>query len=465
MNPKALQTLSEEGKFQEVIDKFTRMEIQGTLAALSPDDQIKCVFYQCFSLSLLNRAEEALELSTTMRKKLTSPNEKSLLLALLSQQLMALYMLGRLDKGLELSTEGDAIMKDLMANERQTGAFWIAVFEHGKGDIYRNKGELDRALDNYQRALAKFEALDNSYWVVLILNDLGRTYSYKGQVDTALEYFKRVETGFEALGHPWGIARYLNHIGDIYHIKGELDKALEYYQRSLKFYEEVGSDIETATSIFNLLLLTLDKQDQIQAQAYQLRLQQLHSHTSNQWVHLYSRLADALILKQSPRMVDKAQAQIILKNIVNDENIRFDLTALAMIHLCELFILEVKVSDDPNLWEEAKNQIQQLYIQAQDQRLFTIIIEALILKARLATIEGELQQTLEYYDKARETAEEKHLHLLIQKLNAEKTKFEAEIEKWQTLIQRNTSLQERLKHGQLEEYLREVQKRLKLMKD
>jgi len=74
-----------------------------------------------------------------------------------------------------------------------------------------------------------------------------------------------------------------------------------------------------------------------------------------------------------------------------------------MIHLCELFILEVKVSDDPNLWEEAKNQIQQLYIQAQDQRLFTIIIEALILKARLATVEGELQQTLEYYDKALQT--------------------------------------------------------------
>ncbi|MFX0094402.1 MAG: hypothetical protein ACFFBD_21880, partial [Candidatus Hodarchaeota archaeon] len=115
--------------------------------------------------------------------------------------------------------------------------------------------------------------------------------------------------------------------------------------------------------------------------------------------------------------------------------------------------------------EEAKALTERLYTQAQDQHSFSMVVEALLLRARFVTIDGDLQLALKYLDQARLTAEEKKLNLLRHKVDAEQKLFEVEFEKWQDLIQRNASLQERLEHARIEDYLKEVQKLVTLMKD
>ncbi|UCG03080.1 MAG: carbon-nitrogen hydrolase family protein, partial [Candidatus Heimdallarchaeota archaeon] len=141
---------------------------------------------------------------------------------------------------------------------------------------------------------------------------------------------------------------------------------------------------------------------------------------------------------------------------VNEEDIWFEWTELAMINYCDLLLFEVKSFGDPEVWTEAKTLIQQFSTKAQDQQLFPEIIEALLLHAKFATIEGELQQALKYYDQAKLTATEKNLDLLAQKIAGEKRTFEVEFEKWQELIQSNASLQERLKVARIEEYIQDA---------
>ncbi|MFX0090490.1 MAG: hypothetical protein ACFFBD_01910 [Candidatus Hodarchaeota archaeon] len=161
-------------------------------------------------------------------------------------------------------------------------------------------------------------------------------------------------------------------------------------------------------------------------------------------------------------MKDQTQAQAILQQLVNENNLMFVYTRLAMIHLCELLLVEVKSFGDPEAWEEVKSLIHQFYEKAQDQHSFSMIVEALLLRAKVAVIDGDLRQVLKYYDQARLTAEEKNLGLLGQKVDTERKRFEAEFSSWQKLIQSNVSLQERVNHAQMDDYIKQVQQMLKL---
>ncbi|MFX0172714.1 MAG: tetratricopeptide repeat protein [Candidatus Hodarchaeota archaeon] len=497
MLAKTLKDLYENGKYQKVLDLLTQKDNQGEFASLPEDEQIECLYYKSRSLQFLGQLEDALQVATAARANVVSLNDKTLTLALLIAQLYALWKLGRLDDVLEPIKEGNSIIEGLSAKERQTEA-WIALFENIQGNIYyqkgeldktlkhwkqslaireeignlqdiagslnnigliyRTKGELNKALEYFQHGLAFFDEIGNPFYIALALNNIGDAYRAKGELNKALKYLQRSLAIKEELGNPQDIATTLDNIGIIYRVKGELDKAVDYFQRSLALEEKIGNDIWSSYTLFYLILIALDQQDQTRAHVYLNRLQKLHARTPNKKIHLRSQLAEALVLKQSKRMRDKAQAQVLLNQIVNEEDIWFEWTALAIFNYCDLLLFEVKSFGDPEVWAEAKTLIQQFSTKAQDQKLFPMIVEALLLQAKFATIEGELQKALKYYDQAKLTATEKNLDLLAQKIDEERRTFEIEFGKWQELIQRNASLQERLKMAHIEDYIQDVLK-------
>ncbi|MFX0061860.1 MAG: tetratricopeptide repeat protein [Candidatus Hermodarchaeota archaeon] len=499
---------------------------------------------------------------------------------MITQQIFVLGKMARFDEAREVITEGDAILASLTANERETGAYWIAFFEHRKGDyyyikkdydtaleywhralalrekignhyaiehslfniglLYRLKGELDTALDYYQRALDITKQMGNFHLTATTFRHIGMIYSNKGDLDTALTYYQQALNTYEEIGSSSGIAGALGSMayfyilkGElntaleytrrhlslakkiknpmnlagcfgffawIYYLKGELDTALDYVQQTLAFQEQIGEfdavstlllsakiyqaqgELDTALErlqqglsiadktgnaitislvLFYLVRVVLAQQNHPQAQEYQTRLEQLQTRTPNPWIHLCSRLAEALVLKQSPRLKEKIRAQTLFEQLVQEEVLWFDMTALAIIQLSELLIAEVKFYGEPDVWEEAKALIDKLYVMAQDQHSFSMSVEALLLRAKAAVVDGKLPQALRYYEQARLTATEKDLTGLLAKVDTEQQRFEADFEKMQSLIQSNASLQERVTSARMEDYLKAIQPLLK----
>ncbi|MFX1255533.1 MAG: tetratricopeptide repeat protein [Promethearchaeota archaeon] len=505
MTSKDLKILFEQGKYQEILDQFTQLETQGDFAVLKENEQFECLYYKSRSLERLGRYEEALQVATEARKTFASPTNRSLILALISAQYYALSKAGQWDETLEVSMEGDAIVESLTAKERKSGSTWVALFYYIRGATHLMKGELERALDYVQKSLTLREELDNSYDIASSLYVIGDIYSAKGELKKSLLYYQRSLEIFEDIGNPNTIAYTLIRIGGLYFVKSELVPALSYYQRSLEIFEKIADrraivltlneiggihwykgelatalsylqrsleiskaisiDYVTSLTLFYLILVTLDQQDHTQAQMYLKELQQLQKHSSNKWIDLENRLAEALVLKQSPRMKDKVRAQTILEHLVGEKPNMFRTFlwhSLAMIHLCDLLLLEAKSFGETGVWEEAKGLIQRLYAQAQDHQASGLLVEALLLQARFAVIDGKLDRAQNHLDQARITSEEKDLGLLGQKVTAEQQRFQAELEKWRTLILTNASLQERLDYAQLQKYLQSVQKVVKL---
>ena len=370
----------------------------------------------------------------------------------------------------------------------------------GFGQIYILKGEFDTALTYYQQALSTFEEIGSLFEIIDSLYGILDVHIFKGELDTALEYNRRFcslarktgeynlflclfsfarisylkgefDTALDYVQQSLDIQRTSGDLDQkffgaivlsalIYHAQGEWDSALERLQQALTEYSE--NDIQISEVLFHLVRVVLDQNNHPQAQEYLTRLQQLQNSTPNPWIHLRSRLAEALVLKQNPRAREKFQAQTILEEIVKEEMLKIDLTALAMVQLCELLIAEVKFFGEPTVWEETKTLIEQLYEMAQDQHLVALMCEALLLQAKSAAVDGKLSQAQNYYEQARLTATEQNLTGLLAKVSTEQERFEAEFETWQKLIQRNVPLQERVNHARMEEYIRKAQSMLKM---
>lgn len=102
-------------------------------------------------------------------------------------------------------------------------------------------------------------------------------------------------------------------------------------------------------------------------------------------------------------MSNKAQAQTILKQIVTEEAFkwRWNLAIFGLLHLCELLIFEAKATGEVEAWEETKAFIHQFYTQAQYGKNLIYIGVFLLLKAKIAMIEGELRQAQTFLDQAK----------------------------------------------------------------
>ncbi|MFX0067380.1 MAG: tetratricopeptide repeat protein [Candidatus Hermodarchaeota archaeon] len=577
MTAQAIKELLKQGKYQAGLDLLSQREADGTFDTFTEKQQIECIYYKSYALYWgLGQREEALQIILAAREKYTSPNDRSLLLVLLNQQIFMLCKMARVDEALEVIKEGDAILESLTAKERETGAYWIAFFKNRKAAYYYTKKDWNTALEYYQRALASGEEIGESSIIMNALYNSGLIYAITGEYDTALDYIQRnLDLGSENvfnficigaiyllkgeldtalnyyqqalsiseksgnprwIGHALGfitgyyclkgeldIALEYNHrflslakktgnseslagcfllFAYIYYLKGELETALDYIQQNLAFRGEIsepdvfgdpillsawiyhaqgeldtalkrlqqrlseeehtGNDHFVSATLFSLIRVVLDQNNHFQAQKYLKHLQQLQGRTPNPWIHFHSRLAEALVLKQSPRAKDKFQAQNILEKLVKEDLLAIWLTALAIIHLCDLLIGEVKLYGELDVWKEAKALIDNLYVMAQDQKSVSLICEALLFRAKFAAIDKKLSQALQYYEQARLIATEKNLPVLLAKVDTEQKRFETEFETWQNLIQSNVSLKERLKHARMDDYIKEVQQILKM---
>jgi len=105
------------------------------------------------------------------------------------------------------------------------------------GLAYHSKGDYDRALEYYEKALNIGKKIygEEHPNIATNYNNIGLAYYNKGDYDRALEYYKKALNIYKKIygeEHPY-IATDYNNIGAAYNSKGDYDRALEYYEKAL----------------------------------------------------------------------------------------------------------------------------------------------------------------------------------------------------------------------------------------
>ncbi len=433
---------------------------------------------------LLGNIEKGLDFILEAEKLInTLPNKSSMLILPLQWELMqnkswAFFFKGNYNKALELAQQSQVFLSpEIIGNDLRIGSTLMLI-----GYIYLSSGEPNKALDNAMKSLNLFKELDHRigfanclslvgdiYYNKGDLNNalkfcnqglsvkeiniriktgifriLGTIYQEKGELDRAMKYFKKAVKLAEELNLVIEIEFNLMYIGGLYRMKGDYEQAITYLERSLVLSEN-NFTLVMILSLLRLVYIHLDRGHRDQVQQYIIRLKELADQKDSKiFTQAYS-MTKALLLKTSGRTRDHTEAEMLLKQIVEDEIIVPQIHIFSLISLCDVFLNELSMSSNPEVLEELNPLIMRLVNVAENQSSFSWLAEAKVLQAKMALIQMNVDEAKQLLTEAQGIADLHGLNLLAAKISSEHDNLLDHLNIWNTIKKDDLTIAERIK--------------------
>ncbi len=463
---KQLKTMERVNKKETIEKQAAFLEVKGKVQSRKGDKKLALELLQK-SLSIRDELKNLYEkagLLNTIGILHASKGEFDLALEHLQQSLMIYEDLGinqptiKLFNNIgliysykgELDKSVEYYQKSLDLSEKFGNKQISATLSLNIGQTYLYKGELDFALDYTQRSLEMYEELDSKNEIAICLNNIGNIFESKGELSQALEVYTRSLKVFEEIGNKQDTVISFNNMGNVYRARGDADRATTYYKQSLNLLEEIGNNLETSAALFNLILLTVHWGDMKDSQPYLQKLQEIDEKEKNKAIHQIYRLARAITLRTSARVVKQAEAQQIFQTIAEEDIIQYEYTVEAMMNLCEILLQELRASGNEEVLTEIKDILQKLQTIAENQNSFSLLVDTYLLKSKMALLELDLDSARQLLGDAQQIAQDKGLQKLAMMISGEYDTLMDQLGKWTDLIDQNVPMIEKLELTELE---------------
>lgn len=451
-----------KGQFNEALIRLENLEKKGGLATV---DQLRVFLLKGRIFDRQGHYEEALKLAKQALGESQRLNKHLYVVDALIVQEEALWKLGRLDESFKAIELGLQVLATIKTDQSIEIIPREAYLLRHKGNIYYLKGFVSQGMEYHFQSLKLYEKINDKEEISGTLQNIARITALKGDLNLALEYIQQSLVLAEEVDNKHDLAYILGNTGYIHYLKGNLDQSIEYTHRSLSCLEEMGckQDYAYFICIAHLISVYTDKGDLDQAYHYLRRFkQQISEHETNKIFEQMCKLAEAVILKTSPRMTEKVKALEMLQQLVKDEMVFLDVTITAMLNLCELLIAELKFYGEKEVLTQIRSLLTQIHDIALSQQLSPLMVESLILRAKFSLVDGDAQGADQLLEQAKLNAEERGLDLFQVRITNEQENLQNDLKKWIRLTERNTPLKERLEYAQFEDYLKEAQKTVHL---
>ncbi len=490
------EKMADEGDFKEALERVNTFEKKNDL---SDYDQLLCFLLKSSLLINLSQFDEGFKSAEKAYQK-----SKKLGLDLYSVDasiLMgkALARLQKLDESLDVILQGEKQLKtitQLSPNELMQREASLAVV---KGYIYFYKGDGDKALKYMKQSLTLREEFGKKKEIIESLSYIGNVYTfYKGDLDLGLKAAERCQALVEEVNVKsvrFPLALNLINFGNIYLQKGLLDRALKYYKDSVSILEELNDneymvaalsnisniyleqgEIEQSLEVFkknliiqekirnpwyislaflNIIHTLIETGDIPQAKSYFEQFQKFNSQVNNDFANTSYRLSLALVLKTSTRTHDRAKSEELLKQIIK-EDISFSLTIDALIHLCDLFLIELRITNDLEILDDIQPYITQLLDFAEKNQTYTILCEIYLLQARMTLLTFDIKKTRRLLIQAHQIAKRHDLRRLAETILNEHEELIKQLDTWKRLKKMKAPISERIELSQLTNQIKRI---------
>lgn len=330
------------------------------------------------------------------------------------------------------------------------------------GIYYAEKGDWDKALEYFKKALEHWENNNQKMMIIGGYNNIGSTYSVKGEIDIALEHYLKAQVLREELEIP-GTSRQINNIAYMYYLKGELDKAYDllkkeievdekfknkfdlssnlysisevYWQqgktkealsareRYLKLRKELGNKITIGYALGHMIVFYVETNQHEQAKDYLEEYKSIVAEIENKPLLLNYRFSEAIVLKISKQQRDRIKAEVLFEQLL-EEDLSYSLHVNVLLNLSEFLLNELQNTDDETILEKVKKHVNKLYDFAVSNNSHLLTVEALWLQSQIAMIELDVKNAQKTLQKAQKIVDEKKLKRLVTKIANEKEKLE-----------------------------------------
>jgi hypothetical protein len=227
-------------------------------------------------------------------------------------------------------------------------------------------------------------------------------------------------------------------------MKNDYNHAEEYLIRSLTLSEKIGFSFVQLISVFGLYLLNLENNFYNKSHQYLEHYKELAAQSESKLITQGGLIAKALELKNSDRRRNRAEAEKLLQQVVEDEIVYPSLYTYSLISLCDLLLEELSIYNNPEILEELNSLITRLLDFAEEQRSYPSLAEGKLLQAKLALIEMNFESAKKLLTEAQRVAEIRGLNLLAQRISSEHDTLLEKVDEWDKLKKENAPMADRI---------------------
>jgi tetratricopeptide (TPR) repeat protein len=178
--------------------------------------------------------------------------------AFLNRLGLTYHSLGQMERAIEYHEQALAIGREICAASTEGSPEWAAA-RRGEGTALdnlgiarRNLGQVERAIEYHQQALAVSREIGDRRGEGTDLGNLGIAYHSLGQVERAIEYYQQALAVSREIGDRRNEGAWLGNLGLAYADLGQVERAIEYYQQALAVSREIGDRRGEAAALGNL---------------------------------------------------------------------------------------------------------------------------------------------------------------------------------------------------------------------
>jgi len=488
---KQAEQLMNESKYDEALSLMNNLDGRDDTA---DSDQLSRYLLTSECLNELANFEEGYKLAEKAYQKSRKLRDNLRSIDALEKMAYATMRIGDFKKTLNLIEQIEDLLKTLTRCTPLEREQREASIDFIKGKAFLFQGNVNLALECAKKSLELRENVGNKRKLAESLYLMGLIYvTLKRDLDCALMYAKRSQTLAKEINHQYIISRNLQALGVIYLLKGEYRKALKYTEQSLAIAEKIGNIHITSQNLNNIAIIFMHqgdfdkaltylepsleiakeigniwsisfttgsiietlvfKGDIERAQRYLEQLEEINNKEDNKIINFLYRYDKAIVLKTSSRIHNRAKAEELFKQIVQDEMIYADITIYALLNLCELLLDELSTTNEIEVLNELENFITQLSDIAEKTNSFWVLAETYVLQAKLALITLDLKDARRLLTQAQKIAEKQGMHRLAAKISIEHDELLQKLNIWNDLKESKENLSKRIQLAKLSDQI------------
>ncbi|MFX0047535.1 MAG: hypothetical protein ACFE8G_05125 [Candidatus Hermodarchaeota archaeon] len=321
-----------------------------------------------------------------------------------------------------------------------------------KGTYYLRIGDFNKSLMFLGEVSQLAKELNDKKLTLLTTKWLGFSYSTKGESNRALEYEKRYLASAIKLNDKQEIIGAHNALGMEFTVKGEINKAIEHLEKGLSLCYEIKSwkTFIVSDTLFNayIELNSLEK-----AQHLHDRMGELVKKGTWKFNEQIYRLQKATLLKKKLDETSLSKAEVIFKDVADKEVTNVETKIYALVNLCDIYLTKLKETGNLKELDKTQPYIDKIRSIAENEEVYTLLIEMYILQAKLKLISFEFKEAQEHLTQALDVAHKHELNLLVKKIEYEQTELSKNFIKWEHLRKAGGKLSERMDLARIDEQI------------
>jgi tetratricopeptide (TPR) repeat protein len=154
--------------------------------------------------------------------------------------------LGDVPRAIEHYEQALAISREI--GDRRGEGTWLGNL----GSAYNDLGEGGRAIEHYEQALAVAREIGDRRGEGARLGNVGLAYSDLGEVGQAIEHYEQALAIAREIGDRRAEGADLGNLGKAYHLLGDVPQAIEHYRQALAISREIGDRRGEGADLGNL---------------------------------------------------------------------------------------------------------------------------------------------------------------------------------------------------------------------